>query len=118
MSVLDHARRPRPSEGSATESRPLTVVLAPPPAPKSSQRRPPTVVPAPPPTPKGSQRFQYLSGAVDGSQLSTMLNGYGKEGWRLRSCLPRHTRAGIPTGTYLVILEREFGSTASGAPIP
>jgi hypothetical protein len=93
-------------------------VPAPPPALKGSQRRPLTVAPAPPPAPKGGQRFQYLSGAVDGSQLDTMLNGYGKEGWRLHSCDPRHTRAGIPTGTYLVILEREFGSIASGAPIP
>jgi Domain of unknown function (DUF4177) len=94
VSGLDYDLRYQPSEEPHSERR-----LA--------------VVETPTPAPEGRRGFQYLSGTVHGSRLDTVLNGYGKEGWRLRFCVPHRTAAGLPTGTFVVILERELGSDES-----
>jgi hypothetical protein len=70
------------------------------------------------PAPEGRRGFQYLSGAVHGSRLDEVLNGYGKEGWQLRFCVPHRTAASFSDGTFVVILERELSSNGSDTPTP
>jgi len=99
MSELNYDQRYQPSEEAHADSRLLAVVAAPTPDPKSRQR------------------FQYLTGSVPGNRLDAVLNGYGKEGWRLCFCTPHKTVAGFPDGAFVVILERELSSDESDTPV-
>jgi len=100
MSELDFDQRYQPSEETRADSRLLAVVAA------------------PTPDSKGRPRFQYLTGSVEGNRLDAVLNGYGKEGWRLCFCTPHKTVAGFPDGGFVVVLERELISDESDTPVP
>jgi hypothetical protein len=97
MSVLGYDQQYEPSEEPHAENRPLAIVDGPTPAPKGRQ-------------------FEYRSGSIEGGRLDSLLNEYGKEGWRLRFCSPTRTAAGGTGGSFVVILERELGPDSSGTP--